>query len=205
MDSSGLDQKKAEIKRLIGGSTAPKQKPTQSKSKVVNIRGDGNVVAGGDVHIYNAPIAPPTPKPIIKTGDGVLTAHQKGELRDRVTDWVQLHGQIKQRPLSWGSAWNKVNRHVGVNSYHEIPQEHFDAAVRFIQVEMGKLNSMPSAKKKSPEWRNKRIAAIHARCKQKDLVSWRIKHMEKKFGRTSMIELDDTELEQLYRAVFAKK
>lgn len=40
---------------------------------------------------------------------------------------------------------------------------------------------------------------------KKGFEAWRFEYMKKKFGKESMIDLSDADLEVLYRAVMAKK
>ncbi|MBG6244759.1 hypothetical protein CS369_08245 [Candidatus Symbiopectobacterium sp. 'North America'] len=70
---------------------------------------------------------------------------------------------------------------------------------------MGELRNMQSAPKKIENWRNKTIKSIQARCSEKGWQEWRKEHMAKKFGKSSITELSDEEVKQLYQTVWSKK
>lgn len=63
--------------------------------------------------------------------------------------------------------------------------------------------SMPSARKKLPDWRMKRYRAINARAKEFPEGEARFRrYAEENFGTGSRRELDDDQLEAVYRHVF---
>ena len=81
----------------------------------------------------------------------------------------------------------------------------FEKAEKFLVRLRSIFLSAPSARKKNPDWRRKRIAAIHARCHELGIEAWRIAYMKEKFGRDSLVDMPDEEIETLYRAVMGKK
>lgn len=172
------------------------------------ISGDGNnqiVTGNGSItnhtyHVSNAPI----PHVIVQTGVGVIDAQQKSrllELRDSVVE----ASIVSTTPKTPGGVMLALNKYMKVNKYAEIMAVDFDKAVKWLVRQRAIKTSLPSARKKLPSWRNARIRAVHSRCKEKGFETWRIDYMQKKFGKATMVDLSDDDLEALYRAVMGKK
>lgn len=200
---------------LDAAGIAPKddnQKPKQARRRKPNpgisisVSGTGaHKVAGRDFFDQSTRIERIVPPPVVvKTGDGVLDAQQKAEIR-RLVNEVVKDSVVKRTPRTPQSVYSQLNRHMKVNSYAEIRHQDFSEAATYLSTKGAIYRAMSSAHKKNPDWRRKRIAAIHARCKERGFEEWRIKYMKEKFGRESMIDMPDSELETLYRAVMSKK
>lgn len=218
MTSSDDSTPHSKIAQLIKKSVPRAEKPKKSTEKqpldkkqgVIYVAGNGNVVAGGDVtqnitnnaHHY----APVRPQVVVKTGDGTIDAAQKAELKKLVAEWVATHQALKQRKLSWVAAWASFNSAMKVNSYAELKPEQMDKAKAWLLRQTAILNSMASAPKKLPELRAKRYASIKARCKNQlgDEFAY-LAYIKKYFNKSSLTELDDTELDRTYRFVMSKK
>lgn len=200
-----------ELKALFAMPSAPEtpkpkaRKPKDSQPQgVVSIQGDGNQVAGGHIINHYGTIELPAPVVVVQTGVGVISAAQKRQLLD-LRDQVVEASVVKKEPKTPASVMSGLNRYMKVNKYDEILDAHFPKALNWLRRQRGTMMSMKSASKKIPTWRNDRIAAIHARCKEKELIDWRFTYMEQKFKVKSMKDLSDKDLDALYRAVFAKK
>ncbi|WP_175922102.1 hypothetical protein [Burkholderia latens] len=185
------------------GQPAAKQRGTRPARNIV-VSGSAGQVAGGDIHntYHIEKVAPPSV--VVQTGVGVVDAGQKRQLLDLRDDIVKA-SEVKKKPKTPQSVMYGLNKHMNVNTYHEIPAEGFQKALKYMLKQRAILLGMASAPKKLPDWRNKRIKAIHTRCKALELETWRRGYMQRTFGKGSMIELGDDELERLYRAVMGKK
>lgn len=183
---------------------ARRRKPNPEIS--ISVSGAGaHKVAGRDFIDQSTRVEKVVPPPVIvKTGDGVLDAQQKAEI-GRLVNEVVKDSVVKRTPRTLQSVYSQFDRHMKVNSYAEILQKDYDSAVAYLRRNGAIYRSQPSAHTKNPDWRRKRIAAIHARCKERGFEEWRIKYMKEKFGRDSMIDMPDSEIETLYRAVMSKK
>jgi hypothetical protein len=172
---------------------------------VNTISGGVNQIAGRDFYDHSTRVDKILPPPVIvKTGDGVLDAQQKAEIR-RLVNEVVKDSKARRVPRTHQSVHGQLKLHMKVNSYAEILQEDFVRAKDYLVRIKGIDNSLSSARKKNPEWRRKRIAAIQTRCNERGFQPWRKKYMKEKFGRESMIDMPDSEIETLYRAVMSKK
>jgi hypothetical protein len=188
------------------------EKPKRTKRRKpkpdisISITGAGaHQVAGRDLYDQSTRVEKLLPPPVVvKTGDGVLDAQQKARLHALVNEAVST-SDARRAPRVHQQVWAQLNRYMGVNAYAEIRGSDFEKAAKFLRRMSAIDNSMPSARKKNPDWRRKRIAAIHARCKERGWEEWRAKYMKEKFGRESMVDMPDSEIETLYRAVMGKK
>jgi hypothetical protein len=169
------------------------------------VTGNGNIVAGRDVHQVTVHVekivAARTP---VKTGDGVIDALQKRRLQDLCHDIVTISAQVESAPSSHAKVMSALHRRMKVNSYAEIKAEAFGQAVSYLTRWRARLNSHPQARSRSENWRRGRIAAIQARCTEKGWQEWRHAYMLERFGRNSLVNMPDTEIEQLYRTVMSK-
>lgn len=170
----------------------------------VNISGTGNII-GNNNTINITTNKTPKPKIIVKTGEGSITAAQKAKLKDLINEWIATYNAVKKSTLSNASAWARLNKKMKVNSYHEIPDHAFDDAIKYLRVQIGQIKRMASAPKKVVGWRSTQVKAIQARSNEKGIQDWRKDYMAKNFGKSSMTELTDKELQQLYQAVMGKK
>lgn len=173
------------------------------------INGSHNVQIVGDVtgNVTINTTAEKQPRPIIKSEPppDSITLEQRAVIRAKIDEWVETHNQIKQRELTHQAAWRMLNRHMRTPGYTYIKSIDFDKAKSYIQRQIAMLNRMPSASQKNDQWRNQRLQAIHAKCREKGWDEWRKKHMMKKFGVDSMIMLSNDDLGKLYSTVMAKK
>lgn len=204
--SSPLD----ELKALFATPAAPETpKPKARKPKdtqprgAVSIQGDGNQVAGGHIINHYGTVDLPAPVVVVQTGVGVISAAQKRQLLD-LRDQVVEASAARKEPKTPASVMSGLKRYMMVNRYDEIQDLHFSKALNWLRRQCGTMKDMKSAPKKISNWRDDRIAAIHARCREKDLIAWRFTYMEQKYQIRSMKDLSDEALEALYRAVMAK-
>ncbi|ENS0909601.1 hypothetical protein ACEZGM_004991 [Escherichia coli] len=170
----------------------------------LSISGTGNIIGNNNILHIQHPV-PPKKKVIVKTGDGVINATQKAHLQELVRTLVEIHTQVKKSKLSWGGAWKKILTPLKISSYHEIPSDLYEKAVRILQKEIAIIKNMNSAPKKVSNWRSLQIKAIQARCNERGLQTWRKDYMQTHFGKDSMTKLTDKELQALYRAVMGKR
>lgn len=208
-DDVGAARRRGRIRDILGeapaASAAPSGRATPSRGRsYLSVVGSNNVVGNGNTinHHYTEPPRI-IKKVIVKTGDGVLDAAQKAEIGRLVDQIAETEAAVKQKPREKRSIWTALNRRFKVNSYHEISAEDYKDAVRYLRIQLGRLRSAKSAPKKDASWRNARIKAIHTRCRQfADGTERRINYMASRFEVTSLTELDDQQLDQVYRYVF---
>ncbi|WP_141639934.1 ORF6C domain-containing protein [Cupriavidus basilensis] len=186
----------------IVGTAGEGRADAQPSAPSINISG-GNVVFGDSVVNRNVFNVRPRVT-VVQTGVGVLDASQKArllELRDQIAG---VSRAIEGQTVSPATIMRKLNAHMNVNSYSEIPDDMFDRAESYLVRWRARLDGMPGANR-SKGWRDRRVKAIHARCKELGIDRWRLNYMRKAWGKESLIDLPDDDLEQLYLAVMRRK
>ncbi len=217
-DKKNIEEIARRLFKEADSAKDPQKEPSKPRkgaptlSLVVN---HGSIVNGGQtvkninktvnntVNNYHS-ATPVKPIVIVQTGVGAISAEQKHQ----ITLWVdaaEKAGIVRVPARTRASIWAGLKKHMKVNKYDEILATDFEKAKKWLLRQAAIPKSMPSAAKKMDSWRNSRISAIHARCKEKDFGEWRISHMKAKFNVTTMVNLSDQDLETLYRTVMGKK
>lgn len=196
--------------REILEETKPKPKPRRSApAKPVHpgtaISGIGNVVGDGNTVHNHITVQPPVSKTkvIVKTGVGTINAEQKRVLHDLVGEIVSIEKVLKRAPRTFQAVWSAFNKRYRINSYHELGEERFADAEKYLRTEIGRLRSMKSAPGKLGDQRAARIKAIQARSREFPGGTERRKaYMVREFGLSSLTDASDDQVEQIYRHVF---
>lgn len=147
-------------------------------------------------------------KAIVKPGEEHVTDEEKADLTRLVNEIVSLEAQYRSAgsAKSHRAVWSALNKYCKVTSYHLIPLEKYEMALRFLRRWIGRLNSMSSAPKKGKkDWRNRRYAYIKLNVREQGLDSWLLAYLQKNFATASLTTLSDEQLDKTYRAVAAKK
>lgn len=204
---SGSRKKIDRLRQSLMDGSAPKKAPSPGKKPAlapISINGSGNIVVSDNsaVNVYNG--APVEKKiVVVKTGDGVLTAAQKAKINALITEWVEARGAVRRTRAEIAALRSAFNKAMKVNSYAEILQDDFDKAIAWLRRQTGIVNSMASAPRKNPNWRTGRYRAINARAKEFLDGELRYRsYAEERFGSGSLKDLDDEQLEAVYRHVF---
>lgn len=190
---------------LMDGSkpASPKKQPAKSAGDVVSINGDGNILGNGN-HVTTINNPSPTVTIVkVQTGVGVLTAAQKAKINALIAEWVEARGAVRRSKAEIAALRKSFNNAMKVNSYAEILQGDFERAMTWLRRQTGIINSMPSARAKLPDWRKKRYTSINARAKEFSDGELRYRnYAQERFGTGSLKELNDDQLDAVYRHVF---
>lgn len=180
-----------------------------SKSKIadkpsISVIGNGNTVAGRDVVIETKKVVHKT---VANTSPGIdhITEEQAATLKRLVDEIVATEKKLKKRPKGYNAVWGALNASMKVGQYRLIPIEKYDSAEKYLRKWIGRLNSAVSAPKKDPNWRKKRYSHNHTVAKKYGFTDRMRAYMLDKFGVTSQRDLDNDELDQLYRRMAAWK
>lgn len=199
------------IVRLIKASAPAVKRARRPKPQLagtaIAVTGNGNLVAGGDVHhttnVHHH--VPARPLVVVKTGDGTVDAAQKAELQRLLALWMAAHNAVKTEKLTFAAAWGSFNKAMKINKYDELRPESFPRARAWLQRQAAIKTSMKSAPRKMPKWRTARYGAIKAKSiNQLGDEHAYVAYTQKKFGKSSLTELSDVELEATYRYVMTK-
>ncbi|AIK14232.1 hypothetical protein [Pectobacterium atrosepticum] len=200
-----LEDELLEIAQLINGEEASDDSNIEKSYSYIS--GTGNVIGNGNtvnnVINFNSPVKKPRVQ--VKTGDGVVDANQKHQIKTLIYEWVETHNAVKKTAITHNAAWIRLNKSMKVNSYHEIKSDDFSKSIKYLRTQIGILRNMASAPQKVTDWRKETIKSIQTRCSKNGWQEWRKSHMAKKFQKSSMTELTDSELQQLYQTVWGKR
>lgn len=195
---------KGKIVELMRSGTTPNSQ--HSSGHKIKVNGSGNVVAGGDVNVFQN--APKIPRPKIVTNPGIehISVEQRAKLKALVNQIVETEEKLKKSPRTHGSVWGQLNTHCGVTSYHLIPSERFDKARKYLNTELGRLNSMPSAPVKNGDaWRRNKYAYIKINSKDPVDAAALSSYIKTNFAADSISELANDELERAYRYIASRR
>ncbi|MDP3428968.1 MAG: hypothetical protein Q8R89_01410, partial [Desulfomicrobium sp.] len=147
-------------------------------------------------------------KVVVKPVQGVehITETQVRRLHDLKDKVIKLELLAKKNPVTHQQVWSKVNKACGVGRMRMIPLDKFKTAEKCLLQWIGRLNDTKSVKKKDPGTvRNSRLAYIHAKMKSLDIEDQVREYLVKNFDVDSMKDLNQLELEKVYRYVASKK
>ena len=202
MQDSGDESQKDKIVRLINSATPAKKSPTRRSAKpTIQVQGNGNTVAGRDV-IHTERV---TVRHDFTPGPQHITEEQAHELMTLMDEIVKIEKGVKKTPRNEAAVRGAFKTKFKLGSYRALASDRFDEAKKYLQTEIGRLRSAKSAPKKLDDQRSARYKAIHARERQLGISQWRKDYVKDRFGKESLTELSDQQLEQTYRAVMGKK
>ena len=210
-----MDEKTERVVKLFQEHSSPKYSsskpslPPQTAGNVIQISERAVVsgqIIGGDVYNNYITAKPPVQRIVIQPGDDVISEAQKVTIAVAREEWLQLHEEIKGKPLDPRTAWVRINRAGGATSYHLIPAARFEQAMAFIRKEMAILRSAKKAPAKDVQWRSKRIGAIKARCTNQlgDPEAYK-QYIKRRFNAESLGELATDDLQATYAYIMHKK
>lgn len=191
---------------LTGVKSTNLQKAEQASQPLVHIEngnqsGIVNAISGGVVNIGNQVNKV---KAEVKPNDEHINDEQAFVLSRLVDEIVEMEKLVRKKPKSHVAVRSALNAHCRVPSYRLIPIEKYDKAEKYLRMWMGRLNSAKSAPKKdNNQWRNRRYAYI--KINTKETPEWLDNYLHKNFNADSLTELDDKQLDKVYRAVSSKK
>ena len=208
-NDNNLKRSSAYIKQikdaLVEGSktVTPRKRAAKTSSPSITITGNNNITGDGN-NIFHIHPSPEQKKVVVvKAGDGTITAVQQAELKALVDEIVGLEARLKREPRSFAGVWGNLNKKMKVTRYVEIPLDKFTSAKKLLEKERAILLAMGSAPVKAPNWRNSRYKAINARAKEFPDGELRYRgYSQEKFGTGSLKELNDDQLDVVYRHVF---
>ncbi len=166
----------------------------------------GTVQAGGVVHQIHTQRHVTRTVAEVRPGDGHITDAQAATLLGLVNTIVEKEALLKKKPRTHRSVWAAVNSHCEVPSYRLIQEKDFDRARKYLDQWMGRLNSMATAPvKDGDEWRKRRYAYIKINSKLPEDERAVAAYMKKNFDVASLTELDNQQLEAVYRYIAGRR
>jgi len=162
------------------------------------------VVNGGTVHQVHTQHHVHKTIAEVKPGEEHIDDGQASALQMLVGDVFSLEQKLKAQPKTKAAIWASLNAHCGVPKYRLIKREDFTRAEKYLRQWIGRLSSMASAPVKDGDsWRKRKYAYI--KINAKDDPTAVDKYIARNFKATSLTELSNDELEQVYRYVAGRK
>lgn len=176
--------------------------------QVINggVSGVGIAQSGANVSVVNTQRH--VTRTTVKTEPGVthISEEQKVALQGLVKNVVDAEQKLKQKPRSYQSVWSALNAHCKVSQYALIASADFEKAQKYLNQWMGRLHSMASAPVKDGDtWRKRHYAYIKINSKSPEDALAVSQYMTKNFKATSLTELSNDQLDQVYRYVAGRR
>jgi transcriptional regulator with XRE-family HTH domain len=192
---------------LTGVESANRTEVERAVQPAVAIQSSTNVIGvmnGGTVHQIKTEKVNHITKAEVKPGDEHISEGQAAKLTELVNEIVEIEAKLKKAPKTHRAVWGALNAHMGVTRYRLIPLIGFEKAEKYLRQWIGRLNSMASAPTKDGDaWRKRKYAYI--KINSKDDPSSIDLYIARNFKATSLTELSNDELEQVYRYVAGRK
>lgn len=175
----------------------------------VSFKGENNgnvigVINGGTIHQVHTQRHVQKTVAEVKPGDEHISDEQAAQLHALVETVVETEKRLKAKPRGHRSIWGALNAHCGVPQYRLIRRTDFEKAQKYLHQWVGRLDSMASAPVKDGDaWRKRKYAYIKINSRNDPAAVER--YMVKSFGLASLSELDNAQLEQVYRYVASRK
>lgn len=184
------------------------EKAVASPGVAVGAGNNGNVIGviNGGATIHQVHTQRHIQKTIaeVKPGEDHISDEQAAALHALVDKVVETEQRLKQKPRGHRSVWGALNAHCSVPQYRLIRAEDFAKAQKYLHQWIGRLDSMASAPVKDGDaWRKRKYAYIKINCKDDTAAIDR--YIAKNFKVSSLTELDNDQLEQVYRYVASRK
>lgn len=198
------DDAKSKIRKLF--SETESTKPASGLGNGPIIVGSNNTVVYGN--FSQKTVAPERPRVVVQVSPGIdyISPAQKAALKRRVNEIVETEGKLKQKPKRHATVWAALNRHCKVTTYAEISADDYEKARSYLDQWLGRLNSARSAPVKNGDaWRQRKYRYIQVNAKSDEDRGALDSYLDRKFGATSLSELDNNELETVYRYVAGRK
>ena len=183
------------------------EKAVAAPGVAVGAGNNGNVIGvihGGTIHQVHTQRHVQKTVAEVKPGEEHISDEQAAALRVLVDAVVETESRLKQKPKGHRAVWGALNAHCGVPAYRLIRVEDFGKAQKYLHQWIGRLGSMPSAPVKDGDaWRKRKYAYIKINSKADPAAVDR--YIAKNFKASSLTELDNDQLEKVYRYVASRK
>jgi hypothetical protein len=170
------------------------------------VKGNRNVVAGGDVNI--AARITKRNEVVPDPGGRHITEAEAFQIKTAVDKYSNLMKEAGLNP-SPGSVWSKLYKYFKVPSYREIPFGHCEEAISLVQIETAKAR--PKLRRRNPQaWRNQYYAAIWAAAKnigmeKADVYMFAFQRLGLTRPISSLTSLSQKQLQELDRKLKERK
>lgn len=185
----------------LSGAAAPVQVNGNAVANVV-----GSVHSGGVVHQIHTQHHVTKTIAEVRPGEEHISDEQAAVLTGLVNAIVDKEAVLKTDPKTHRAVWSSLNAHCSVTRYRLIKSTDFERARKYLDQWMGRLNSMATAPRLDGDaWRKRRYAYIKINSKSDVDEAAVAAYIKRNFRSTSISELSNDQLEQVYRYVAARR
>lgn len=170
------------------------------------IEGNNNVQVGRDYNVITTKTVKVTHN-VVYDPETMISTAQAYEILDKIQKvGLSLYGESGDTKTAYLRAHADFKKKFKIPSYKLLPKDKFDEANKWLNKKLaihrdGLKNSAPEL------YRNNLYKAIHTRTRQLGINIYEFAEKALNLNRSisSLKELDDKELEQLYTKLFSKK
>lgn len=194
------EKKKGEIIDFL--SQAAKRRGTHQPS--INIQGNGNIVGNNNTYIHAEKVEHKVHAEV-RPGEEHITETQAATIQRLVGEIVRLESLARRKPKSFNAVYNALNRRFGVTRYRLHRRENWPRIETYLRQWIGRLSSTASARRNDDQWRKRKYAYIKTNARQFSLHDALDALLRDRYAVTSLIELNDEDLERVYRTIYRWK
>ncbi|HBS17728.1 MAG TPA: hypothetical protein DD835_07805 [Halomonas sp.] len=192
------EDKKAEIIDFLA-RTGKKREPSASHH-TVNVTGDGNIVGNNNTYIRTEKVEHVV-QAEVRPGAEHITDEQAATIQSLVAQIVELEAVTKRRPKSFAAVYKTLNNRFKVPRYRLHKLDNYPAIERYLRSWIGRLSSTASAKRRDPDWRNRKYRYIKVNVRELGLEEELEDLLLERHEVSSIKYLSDDDLEAIYRLV----
>ncbi|NYZ17021.1 hypothetical protein HL658_31145 [Azospirillum sp. RWY-5-1] len=206
-DDDSSSRRRQKVRDILEYDAAATPRPRRRKSATsIGVSGDNNIV-GNNNTVTVIKTDRIIKREIVKPQPGVehITEEQFAKLRNLIDEIIRVESLTKRDPATHQRVWGALARKMDVVSNRMIKFEKFPAAEMFLRQWLGRLSTAKSVIKYDDGLRTRRIKYIQTNMKVLLIEDQVRKYMMSKFGAQSLTELDQPQLDQVYRYIAGLK
>jgi len=171
------------------------------------ITGNNNIQVGGDLTININESKPKLTRVNFTPDYNVHISEAEAKaIYDKIHKLAELANDAKYNKILFG----KLNSHFEIATYRALPKESFNDAIQYLDI-IAHTRIHPIARKNNKQaWRNSNYKAIHAKARE---LGWDNNELYQRINQrlghkqqyTSMTEMSDTSLNQVYQYIMSQK
>lgn len=194
-----------DIQYILTGVRSEAATQAMSSISIGSVAGVGVAQDGANVSVVNTQRHITKTIAQVKPGEDHISDAQAATLKSLVDKIVDIEAKVKRKPATHQSVWATLNKFCKVTTYRLIPAGRFDAARKYLDQWIGRLNAMSSAPVKDGDnWRKRHYSYIKVNTKD-PADGAALAAFLQKLGVTSLTDLSNDDLEKVYRYIAGRR
>lgn len=143
-----------------------------------------------------------------------ITDSEALQIKNKVDEIIEINEKAgkftdsKSKSNFYASTWQSLKKKFGVTKYTLLPKEKFNDCMTWLQSQIAYKHTPKLRRTDKEQWRNSRYKSIYARAKElniskEELLEFAFEKLELKSKIESLKDLNDTNLNKLYRKLFS--